>query len=139
MKELFNKYNSFIKFLLVGGCSTLIDFTIYIILGNFLLNWISKAISMTISSLFSFIVNRGWTFKSNDTSLYVKIKYIVAVIINISINTAINQYVYKLTNSKIIAFIMATGIAMIANYFMQKKLVFKEKNKDEIFNNNTML
>lgn len=53
---------SFGRFLITGGISTGIDFIIYIFLSSYFDISIAKVISMIIASIFSFILNKTWTF-----------------------------------------------------------------------------
>lgn len=121
------KYKSQARFLVVGGSSTLLDFIIYMLLSTKLNITISKFISMTISSIYSFLINKNWTFNNkNKITFILTFKYILCVFINIFVNTTSNTLIFNLTNNKIISFLFATGIAMIVNYTIQKKIVFKE-------------
>jgi putative flippase GtrA len=138
IKELLKKYK-FLKFLIVGGSSTCIDFVIYMVISNFIPISISKSISMTISCIYSFFINRNWTFqdKNGKTSKQVLL-YVITQIFNILTNVGTNQLVYSITNIKIVAYVFATLIAMIVNYIMQKKLYSRGKN-NEIFYSRAML
>ncbi len=121
------KYKSQARFLVVGGSSTLLDFIIYMLLSTKLNITISKFISMTVSSIYSFLINKNWTFNNkNKITFILTFKYILCVFINIFVNTTSNTLIFNLTNNKIISFLFATGIAMIVNYTIQKKIVFKE-------------
>ena len=124
---MFQKYKSQARFLVVGGSSTLLDFIIYMLLSTKLNITISKFISMTVSSIYSFLINKNWTFNNkNKITFILTFKYIFCVFINIFVNTTSNTLIFNLTNNKIISFLFATGIAMIVNYTIQKKIVFKE-------------
>ncbi len=121
------KYKSQVRFLVVGGSSTLLDFIIYMMLSTKLNITISKFISMTISSIYSFLINKNWTFNNkNKITFILTFKYILCVFINIFVNTTSNTLIFNLSKNKIVSFIFATGIAMIVNYTIQKKIVFKE-------------
>ena len=125
-REMFTKNAKIIKFLITGGSSTLLDFIVYMALSSSLGITISKFMSMTISSIYSFFINKNWTFLNKEkVSSILVIKYILCVIINITINSFTNLLVYNLTGNKIISFIIATGVAMIANFLIQKEIVFK--------------
>lgn len=127
IKEIIKKYK-FIKFIIVGGSSTLLDFTIYMILNNFIEISIAKFISMTISCIYSFFINRCWTFESKEKiNSKQLLKYVITQIINILVNVGTNQLIYTITTIKLLAYIVATGVAMIINYLLQKTIVFKEK------------
>ncbi len=126
IRDFMNKYK-FIKFIFVGGSSTLLDFFIYLLLSNFIAISLAKCFSMIASCTYSFFFNKSWTFndkqKVNTKQI---ISYIIVQVINIIINVSINQIGYVITNNKLLAYIVATGISMIVNYLLQKNIIFKE-------------
>ncbi len=66
-KNLYIK--QFIKFILVGAISTLIDFFIYIFLTRFFIFWQTHYLwanfmAMIVASIVNFLVNKSWTFKN---------------------------------------------------------------------------
>jgi len=66
-KNLYVK--QFLKFILVGGVSTVIDFSFYIFLTRFFAFWQNhylwaNFLSMFIASLFNFFLNKEWTFSA---------------------------------------------------------------------------
>lgn len=130
LEKLVEKYGSFFKFLLVGGSSTLIDFIIYLLLSMRLDITISKILSMIIASFFSYMVNKKWTFVyDGKTNVALIFKYIFSQLVNISVNTLVNTFMYNWLELKIVAFVIATGVAMIVNYLLQKFLVFKRSGE----------
>lgn len=129
-KEMFTKYYKELRFLITGGSSTLLDFIIYMLLSTKVDITISKCISMSISSIYSFFINKNWTFSDSEkTTIVLALKYILCVLINIGVNTLVNALTFSITNNKIISFIIATGIAMIVNFVIQKELVFRGGKK----------
>lgn len=127
--KIINK-NKFVKFIFVGGTATCIDFVIYMILNNFINLSIAKVISMVTSCIYSYFLNKKWTFeckeKNNSSQI---IKYTFSQIINVTTNVLVNFIIYKITNIKIIAYIIATLVAMTVNYVLQKKYVFRGVKK----------
>ena len=74
----------------------------------------------------SFFINKKWTFSfKGKTERFLVTKYIVSQFLNILINTFTNTLVYNISGMKIVAFIIATGIAMTFNYLFQNYIVFK--------------
>lgn len=115
-----------IRFLVVGGTSTFIDFIIYMLLSIRFPVALSKMFSMCCASAFSFIVNKKWTFESQEqTHFFMIVKYILAQCINIGTNVSINQIVFGISKDKVISFILATGCAMCVNYLLQRLFVFQ--------------
>ena len=124
------KYKSQARFLVVGGSSTLLDFVIYMLLSTKVDITISKCISMSISSIYSFFINKNWTFSDSEKiTIVLALKYILCVLINIGVNTLVNTLTFSITNNKTISFIIATGIAMIVNFVIQKEVVFRGGKK----------
>jgi putative flippase GtrA len=68
------------------------------------------------------VINLKW-------NLFRFFKYIVGQILNISVNTLVNFIFYNITSNKMIAFIIATGIAMFVNFIFQNYIVFRSKEK----------
>ena len=124
--SVLKKYNKQIKFLITGGSSTLIDFIIYYLLSFKINISISKMVSMSCACVYSFFINKKWTFSfKGKTDRFLVTKYIVSQFLNILINTFTNTLVYNISGMKIVAFIIATGIAMTFNYLFQNYIVFK--------------
>lgn len=129
-KEMFTKYSKELRFLITGGSSTLIDFIIYMVLSSSIKISVAKFISMTVSSVYSFFINKNWTFSNKEkVSFILIVKYIFCMIVNIIINTSTNSLIFKITQNKIISFVIATGVAMIANFLIQKEIVFRGGKK----------
>lgn len=118
----------FIRFACVGGGATLIDFILYMLFALFIHITLAKLLSMLFASIYSYILNKSWTFNNRrqDNWRYI-IKYVISQIANIVVNVTINSIVFFYTNSKINAFLIATCIAMIVNFLLQKLFVFKER------------
>lgn len=124
------KYKSQVRFLVVGGSSTLLDFIIYMLLSTKLNITISKFFSMIISSIYAFLINKNWTFNNkNKTTFILAFKYVLCVCINIFVNTTSNTLLFNITRNKIISFVIATSIAMVLNYTIQKRIVFRGGKK----------
>ncbi len=125
--NVLNKYKKEFRFLIIGGISTTIDFIFYMLLSQKIDITLAKLISMILATTFSYIFNKNWTFSVKEkTHALLIVKYIGCQIINILCNTITNTIVYKLTNLKIISFILATCLAMIVNFLLQKTVVFKK-------------
>lgn len=121
-------HKSIWRFLVIGGISTTIDFIIYYCFSNYIDISAAKVISMCAASVFSFYMNKKWTFMDQEKNSVKKVaKYVIVQIVNITINTVVNRMVYIMTSMKIIAFVIATVVAMCANYLLQRTIVFRKK------------
>lgn len=119
---------SLLKFLLIGGTSTLLDLVIYTVLGRWIAPTPAKFVSMLCSTLFAFFINKNWTFQNREQGLLVSLgKYYLAQAANIATNVTVNALLLRLTDRRILAFIGATGVAMCVNYLLQRSFVFRKK------------
>ncbi len=128
------------RFIIVGGVATFIDFLLYMVLSRYMDISIAKFLSMSASSILSYFANKCWTFSNNERSNMKYItKYYVTFFVNMSVNLLINRCVYYIcvsrfllmtSLSKCVAFVIATGVAMIVNYVLQKCWVFKQKEEN---------
>jgi putative flippase GtrA len=119
-------------FLVVGILSVLIDFSVYqVCLYTGLLNIdTSKGIGFLLGAIFSYVANRNWTFQYTLNSLLVKWRFILLYLITLGLNVVVNSLVLKINVdnyfTNYIAFILATGLSAISNFFGMKFFVFKK-------------
>lgn len=122
--------SSVFRFILAGGSSTLLDYVIYWPLSTSINYNAAKAISMTCACVYSYLLNKTFTFRNTGSnSISLAVKYVFAQIINITVNTGINAFVFRLTEMKLLAMVCATCVAMTVNYLLQKYFVFVKKEK----------
>ena len=116
------------RFIVTGGTSTFIDFIVYFGLTHFISITKAKICSMLISCIYAFCINKVWTFQVEKRISAVDIiKYILAQSVNIGINVGINTLMYYISKDKLISYILATGMAMICNFCLQKFFVFRQE------------
>lgn len=122
-----------VKFIIIGGASTLIDFCVYMLIPNYIDVTISKIISMGVASIFSFILNKSWTFSlKKNADLKMVVLFYIGLLVNIAVNTSVNTVCFNLTKHKIISFCIATIVAMVVNYLIQNYIVFPNRKKAEL-------
>jgi len=125
-----NFWSKVIRFLLVGGSSTLIDLLTYMLLVNYFPMELAKAMGMIIASLFSYIANKLFTFKNKEkTDLSYLVRFYLVFIANLVVNVSINSFVYWMTDVKMIAFVAATAAGMVVNFCGQYLFVFNQKKR----------
>lgn len=119
--------NSVIKFLVVGGCCTFIDYSIYMMIVDKIGALGGKGISMGCSMIINYLLNKYWSFDAKKTKKGKEItRYIISQVANITVNMSVNFIVLSVIGQKTIAFLCATGVAMIVNYLLQRFWVFKK-------------
>ena len=132
MQKLREKFlsNSILRFVVVGGCSTLLDYIIYMTISKRMTVTLSKGISMAVASVFSYVMNKSFTFGNKDrTDIGYLVRFYLVFAANFATNLGINKMVYERTGQKTLAFILATLCGMTVNYLGQRFFVFKKEGQ----------
>ena len=64
IKQLWQRYQSVLSYLIFGGLTTLINIIVFGIFNQFWPYWIANTIAWLISVLFAYITNKIWVFDS---------------------------------------------------------------------------
>lgn len=117
------------RFLIVGGCSTLIDFVGYMLLSIKINITLSKGISMIVSSIFSYFANKKFTFNNRDkTNIVYLARFYLVFAANFVTNLGVNYLIFNRTGYKLLAYVLAAVCGMTVNFLGQKFVVFDTDN-----------
>lgn len=121
--------NRFVRFLLVGGSSTLIQFILLVgFIELFLMSKVyASAVSYALSAVYNYLLNYHFTFSSDQQHRETAPKYILAVGLGLSINTAVFYGLLLLLPHYLFAQIGATLTALAVNFLVQKYWIFRSK------------
>jgi putative flippase GtrA len=138
VQQTLKKHADKLRFAIVGGANTALDFGILFVLVFLGMDKIAaNFVSTGIAFIFSFFVNKSFTFKSKGgnvkkqfalfllitiIALWVIQPIIIALITNLLSATAIPDSVALL-----IAKLIATVASLVWNYVFYKRFVFKEQ------------
>ena len=133
MKELLKKHESKLRFALVGGTNTAIDFGILFLLHGLGLNkYVANIISTSVAFIFSFFANRSFTFKSKKDGRKQAIPFLVVTLTGLWIlQPAVIWLVLLLLQgldqniALFIAKLAATVVSLVWNYILYIRFVFK--------------
>jgi len=138
IKELYNKYEELIKYLIFGILTTLISLLTYYFLVYTFLNpknptelQIANIISWITCVTFAYITNRKYVFNSKDNNIFKEItKFYSSRLTTLFIDMLIMFIFVTILhlNDKIIK-ILVQIIITILNYILSKLLVFTKKKK----------
>lgn len=137
MDQLLKKHAEKIRYLLVGGFNTALDFVllfVFVFLGidKIPANYLSTGIAM----LFSFFANKSFTFK--DTSQKKKRQFILFIVVTVigmwaiqplvilGVTHLLYPYISNDAVSLFVAKVIATGVTLVWNYFLYSRVVFKK-------------
>lgn len=120
----------FIKYVLIGGTVAVIEMTVFI-----LFTWSNKfsmeicfSISFIIATLFHFLLNKYWNFKSFERPVYFQLRtYAITVGISYTYNFIIMQVLVNfLGMPSILAKLLATASLVLWSFAMQKYITFQK-------------
>ncbi len=122
-----------IKFVIVGGIATIIDYIIFFILHELLKvpTLPSNITSFTISVIYNYIASVKWVFdvKKDDPKKQFII-FLILSIIGLLINTAIVYVTIDILKwYSLICKVIATGIVMVFNFITRKMFLEKKTTK----------
>ncbi len=136
MRKILKKHAEKVRFAVVGGANTAIDFSIlFILVALGLPTIVSNFISTSLALVFSFYANKKFTFK-NEATNKTQFVYFLAITlfglwiiqpliiegIKISLsNLPLNNYIVLFAGK-----ITATVVTLIWNYLLYKRFVFKK-------------
>lgn len=137
MEKLLKKHAQKLRFGLVGVANTALDFILLFLFVNLGINKIgANYLSTGISFIFSFFVNKSFTFKHKEGNarkqfaLFILVTiaglWILQPIIIWIVSNALGSYINNNDVLLFIAKLIATVASLVWNYLLYSKLVFKK-------------
>ncbi len=135
--ELIKKHAEKLRFAIVGGANTALDFALLFIFVALGLNSIAaNYISTSIAFVFSFFVNKSFTFKSKggnlakQFALFLGISivalWVIQPIVIITVTALLSPLGWNESLVLFIAKLIATVASLIWNYILYARFVFKK-------------
>ena len=135
--ELLKKHAEKLRFAIVGGANTALDFALLFLFVALGLNSIAaNYISTSVAFLFSFFVNKSFTFKSKggnvkkQFALFIGITIIALWVIQplliLAVTAMLSPFGWNESLVLFIAKLVATVGSLIWNYIFYSRLVFKK-------------
>ena len=115
-----------IKFLIVGGTATIIDFAIFFTLHDLLKQntILSNIIGFSISLIYNYTASIKWVFNVKKESKTNFLVFLILSIIGLIINTVIVYItIEKLKWYSLLCKVIATSIVMVFNFITRKKIL----------------
>lgn len=140
MEKFQEKHGDKIRFVVVGGANTALDFLILFLLVHAGMDKIiANYISTSTALIFSFFANKSFTFK--DKSKNAKKQFVVFLIVTLAglwvlqpiiiwlSTSALQSYISNQTSLLFVAKMIATVASLIWNYLLYSRLIFKKEAK----------
>lgn len=116
-----------LRFILVGGLNTAIDFTLLFILTHLGLPRVaSNMMSTGVAFCFSFFANRNYTFAAKNSNIKKQIfPFIAITLFGLWI---IQPIIIVLVPNLLLGKMIATAVTLVWNYTLYDRIVFKERS-----------
>lgn len=137
MEKLLRKHAEKLRFAIVGGANTAIDFVILFALTFAGVDKIAaNYVSTSVALIFSFFANKSFTFKDKSGNakkqfaLFILITlfglWVIQPIVIWGSTTLLEPYIANEATNLFIAKLVATVASLIWNYLLYSRLVFKK-------------
>ena len=125
-KAVFNKRN-FVRFVLVGGTTTLCQYIVLTLLVELLhvKAHVASATGYGVGAVVSYLMNRFWTFKSDVPHAQSLPRFIAMIGIGLLLSFIIMRVRVDFAGIYyLLAQVLTTGIVMVSNYLLSASWVF---------------
>ncbi len=133
LTELLNKYKMQIRYLFVGGMTTVVDFAVSFVLYRFINVHAANVIAWLCAVIFAFVTNKLWVFESKSKEISAILSEIVGFAGGRVFSLLVQEGLFVLFVdimhlNKMLIKVCVAVIVVILNYILGK-LVFLKKDK----------
>lgn len=117
------------RFIVTGGLSAIVDFSLYVaLLAAGLHVNLAKTLSFIAGTTTAYLINRRWTFQAPPSKArFIAVVFLYAV--TYSVQVGINYLLYMQFEDKPwrvpVAFVIAQGTATVINFAVQRLVIFR--------------
>lgn len=128
---IWEKYRKYIMYLIVGGCTTVVNMIIFIVMRQFNMSLIVANTAAFIGAvLFAYVTNRKWVFRKNEKqSIKEKLiecsSFFAMRLVSFFIETVLLLISVMMIDTEIINKIIISIIVILMNYIISNKIIFK--------------
>lgn len=116
----------FMKFCCVGFANVLVDFGVFHATGLFLPMYAARTLSWIVACLFSYAVNKHWTFRARDAGLLPLVRFGAVNLASLSLGLVLLCLFTRLGCSPTAAFLLSLPFTTVSNYLGYKLWGFRE-------------
>jgi putative flippase GtrA len=133
MKSIIRKVltGEFIKFVIVGGISALIEYSLYFLFKNYLDYLVANILAFAFTNIFTFILSRRYVFpSSNNNRTQEATLFVVCLAGALMVNQIVLWVLVEFAHTEDkYAKAIAIAVTVIWNFFTRKHIVFKNREQ----------
>ena len=116
------------RFIIVGGVAVVIDGICYTLMVRAVdvEHGLSKRVSFVLGSIWAFLANKHYTFRSSATLKKEMILFSLLYLLTFMVNGWMHDVTLYISNLDWLSFLSATATSTIINFFGQKFIVFRK-------------
>lgn len=116
----------FIRFCCVGAANVLVDYGVYRALGFVMPIYAARGLSWMVACLFSYAINRRWTFKARDKGLWPVVRFGAVNAASLGLGLGLLYLFTWLGFGPTAAFWLSLPFTTVSNYLGYKLWSFRE-------------
>lgn len=120
-----DEIRNFLKFCCVGAANCLVDFCVYLGLSYLMPIYAARTLAWAVACLFSYQVNKSWTFKAQDKGFWPLLRFAVVNLCSLGLGLVLLYVFISLGSGKILAFFLCLPFTTLANFLGYRFWSFK--------------
>jgi putative flippase GtrA len=114
------------RFCCVGVLNTALAFCLYLILSAFMSIYLANALSWGVICVFSYFMNRAWTFRATDTGFSPLARFVVVNLCSLGLGLVTMYTLVSFGSGRIWSYIFSLPVTITASYLGYRFWSFKK-------------
>ena len=113
------------KFCCVGALNTAIAFCLYLLFSAAMSIYLAKSLSWSLTCVFSYVVNRAWTFRASDKGFLPLLRFGVVNLCSLGLGLVALAFFASLGGGRVWSYLFSLPITLSASFLGYRFWSFK--------------